>query len=360
MKFSRTQLLIGIIALIVFAGVLGWYINQTFLKPSEPFVVVLPILDIPPTRPITEGFVDKMEEFGYKEGVDVVYRRNDYIPPGPEGFEQLRNLYRSYVAEGVDLIQPVFNIDTKIAMEETEAAGKPIPIIAGDMFDPVSLGLVKSWRSSGNNLTGVAENRNDVIEKGLDLFTTVVPGVKTIGVGAEGLMVPDEPAIGYLKTLRDQAEKLGIEIVEYTTDVPPGPGHTEAVIRVFSNIKQGEIDAWAHIPGHFFANQQAFEHQMALRIKIPHMLPAIELDDDGSVINIGEHVGLFTYGTDFYKKGQQLAVLADKILRGGASPSEIPLELPLKYSIMVNLKTAEAIGVTIPPEILDIADTIVK
>ena len=355
MKFSRTQLLTGIIALIVLTGVFAWYINQSSPKPSEPFVVVLPMMDIPPTRDVTKGFIDKMEELGYKEGVDVIYKRNDYMAPGPVGFEQLRIIYRSYVVESVDLFFTTDFADTNAALEVTKAVGKLIPVVTSDIVDPVELGLAKSWRSSGNNLTGVAEKRNDVVEKALDLFTTIVPGIKTIGVGAKGLKVPSEPSASYYKVLLEQAEKMGIEIVEYTTDVPPGPGHREEVARIFNNIKQGEIDAWVHIPGHFFANQQALEHQMALRIKIPHMLPAIELNDD-----TGENVGFFTYGADFYKKGQQAAVIADKILRGGVNPSEIPLELPLEYSIVVNLKTAEAIGITIPSEILEIADVIIR
>ena len=90
------------------------------------------------------------------------------------------------------------------------------------------------------------------------------------------------------------------------------------------------------------------------------MLPAIELDDNGEVVAQGEAVGLFTYGPDFYEKGQQLAIMADKILRGGTQPSEIPLELPGRYLIMVNLKTAKAIDLAIPSEILEIADLIIE
>lgn len=356
-KFSRTQLFVGSIALIVFAGVLGWYINQTFIKPSEPFVVVLPIWDSPPGRPVTEGFVSKMEELGYEEGVDIIYKRYGFLAPSPETAEKIKNIYESYLAgaEGVDLIFTAEYSDTKAAQEATQATGKLAPIIFSDITNPIEFGFAKDWPSTGTNLTGVAERRNDVVEKALDLFTTTVPGTKKIGVASQGFMLPGEPSISYYEALLEQTRKMNIEIVEYTTDVPPGPGHKEELTRTLDNVKVGEIDAWIHIPGHFFTNQQALEHQMALRLKIPHMLPAIEHNDE-----TGELVGFFTYGPDFVEKGEQAAVFADKILRGGASPSEIPMEFPLKYKIMVNLKTAEAIGIAIPPEILKIADVIVK
>ena len=365
-KKSQAKLLYAaggvLVFFVIFLG--GFWLLQEkssrIVESEQPFVVVLPIYDIPPNRPLTAGFVDKMEDLGYKEGVDILYKRYGYISPGPEGIERLHGIYRTYIEEGVDLIHSLEYGDTNVALQETKAAGKPIPIVAGDLINPVDLGLAESWQSSGNNLTGIAETRPEVIERALELFTTIAPNIRKIGVGTQGIMAPGEPAASYLKTLREETGKLGIELVEYTTDVPPGPGHKEEVIRILQNIQEGEIDAWVHIPGHFFANQQAFEHQMTVRLKIPDMLPAIELDDNGEVVAQGEAVGLFTYGPDFYEKGQQLAIMADKILRGGTQPSEIPLELPGRYLIMVNLKTAKAIDLAIPSEILEIADLIIE
>lgn len=357
MKFSRTQFFVGIIVLIVLIGLSAWYVSKTFLKPSEPFVVVLPMWDSPPGRPVTEGFVSKMEELGYEEGIDIIYKRYGFLAPGPETLERVKNIYESYLAEagGVDLFFTVEYSDTKAAQEATQAADKPVPIVFADVTNPIEFGFAKDWLSSGTNLTGVAERRNDVVEKALDLFITAVPGIKKIGIGSKGFMLPGEPSTSYYEALLERAQKMNIEIVEYTTDVPPGPGHKEELMRTLDNIKVGEIDAWIHVPGHFFTNQQAFEHQMALRLKIPLMLPAIEYNDE-----TGELVGFFTYGADFIEKGEQAAIFADKILRGGASPSEIPLEFPLKYKIMINLKTAEKIGITVSPEILEIADTIIE
>ncbi len=335
----------------------GWLLLQNQEEPKEPFVVVLPIRRAPPTVPLVEGFLEKMEELGYQEGVDVVYERTEYIESTPEGLAQIRELYRSHIAQDLDLIVAVSNVDTPMVLEETKIAGKFIPVIAGDMTDPVEVGLIESFQSSGNNLTGVAEKRNDTLERALDLFTRVVPGIKRIGVASDGFMVsgPTAPGPAYLKALRQAAEKLDIEIVEYTTIVPPGHGYLEEVEKVFDNIQEGEIDAFVHLPAHLYGNQQAYEHEMTLRIKAVLMLPAIEYDD-----KTGEPMGLFVYGADFHSKGKQLAVMADKILRGGVSPSEIPIELPLKYSVAINLKTAEAIGITVPQEILELADVIIE
>ncbi|MBI2577974.1 MAG: ABC transporter substrate-binding protein [Candidatus Wildermuthbacteria bacterium] len=351
----KPYLLAGILLIIAAGAGAFWYISRFSEKPADPFVVVLPMWDSPPGRPVTEGFIKKMEELGYKEGVDVVYKRHGFFAPGPETLEKIKNIYGSDLAEGVDLILASEYSDTKAAQDATRAAGKMVPIVFADITNPIEFGFAKDWSHPGSNLTGVAERRNDVVEKSLDLFISIVPGIKKIGIASTGFMLPGEPSVSYYKALLDEAEKKGIEIVEYKTDVPPGPGLKEEVMRIFNSIKPGEIDAWIHIPGHFFTNQQTLEHELALRLKISHMLPAIEHNDE-----TGDLVGFFTYGADFIDKGAQTAVFADKILRGGASASDISLEFPVKYKIMINLKTAEAIGVTVPAEILEIADVVVK
>jgi len=356
---SKFVYIVSVVLAFLFIFFLGawWFLGRISRLPEQPqpFVVVLPMWDSPPGRPLTEGFVKKMEELGYKEGIDIVYKRHGFLAPGPETLGVVRSIYESDLAEGIDLIFTAEWSDTKAAQEATQALGKPVPIVFGDVTNPIEFGFAETWASPGANLTGVSERRNDVVERALELFTATVPGIKKIGVGAQGFMLPDEPSVSYYKALLEQAEKMGIEIVEYTTDVPPGPSHKEEVIRVFDSIEEGEVDAWLHIPGHFFTNQQALEHQLALRLKIPFMLPAVEHNDE-----TGELVGLFVYGADFVEKGEQAAVFADKILREGAHPSDIPLELPDRYILVINLKTAEAIGVTIPPEILELADRIIE
>jgi len=355
MNVNRAKLFVfvGIVAAIIAAGALV-LVNQSYFEPSKPFIVVLPMWDSPPGRPTTEGFVKGMEKLGYKEGVNIIYKRHGFFAPGPETLGRIKDIYKSDFAEGVDLILTTEYSDTKAAQEATLEAGFSVPIVFTDVTNPIDFGFVKDWVSSGTNLTGVAERRNDVIEKALGLFTATVPGVKRMGAATRGFMLPGEPSISYYEELLKQAPKFGIEIVEYTTELPPGPDLAEEVKKIFGSIQEGDVDAWIHIPGHFFTNQQALEHQLALRLKIPHMLPAIEHNDE-----TGDIVGLFTYGADFVQKGEQGSVIADKILRG-AKPSEIPIELPDKYNLMINLKTAEKIGIIVPDEILDIADMIIR
>ena len=347
--------------LFVFAGViaaigLGVFVlvRQLYFKASKPFVVVLPMWDSPPGRPTTEGFLKGMEGLGYKEGDNIIYKRHGFLAPGPETARKIKDIYKSDLAEGVDLILTTEYSDTKAAQEATQETGIQTPVVFTDVTNPIEFGFVKDWVSSGTNLTGIAERRNDAIGKALELFTATVTGVKKMGAAASGFMLTGEPSISYYEELLKQAPKFGIEIVEYTTDLPPGPALADEVKRTFDGIQEGDVDAWIHIPGHFFTNQQALEHELSLRLKIPHMLPAVEHNDE-----TGEIVGFFTYGADFVQKGEQATVIADKILRG-AKPSEIPIELPDKYNLMINLKTAEKIGVTVPEEILDIADMIIR
>ncbi len=359
-KLPRLQLLFGgaiALLLILFGGLL-WYLGRTSqpVEPQRPVVVALSVLASPPREQLVNGFLHKMEELGYQEGQNVIYKRHDPIRPSPEGLTQAREVYLSYVQEEIDLIVTTGNPEGNIALEVTQTAGKPIPIVALDMFDPIEKGLIKSFQSSGNNLTGIAEKRADSVGKFLSVFTLVIPDIKTIGVLTDGFMIasPTAPALDYLAALRSQAKEFGIEIVEHKTNVV-GSGLEKELVRILNNVKENEQDAWVHIPGHIIPDQQVYEHEMGKRAKIPFAVPATIETGPG-----GEVVGLVAYGANFEKKGGQGAIMADKILRGMAQPQEIPIEFPVKYDLVINLKVAAEIGVSIPPEILELADRVIE
>ncbi|MCP6718952.1 MAG: ABC transporter substrate-binding protein [Patescibacteria group bacterium] len=355
---SKQKLFTKIAILILIVAGIYIYSSRSY-KPSstDPVVIALPTLGFPPRNLLVEGFKQGMEELGYREGIEVIYRDHELIRPNPAGLEEARNLIKSYIDENVDLIFVSTNTGAKIALEETEAANKAIPIIALDLLDPVESGLVQSYKSSGNNLIGIAEERIDSIGKLLNTLVRIAPEAQTLGVLTDGFIIPSDvaPAKEFLRVLKEQVGVFGLELIEYKTTVPPGPELEGELARVLDGIQEKEVDAWIHIPGHFIPTQQVLANEMTQRANIPFALPAaIEINPE-----TGELAGLFSYGAGFRKKGRQGAVLADKIFRG-SQPSEIPVEFPEKYDLVINLKIAEEIGFIIPQEILEITDRVIK
>lgn len=321
--------------------------------------VLMPMIAFPTHAELTTGFKQGMEDLGYEEGVDVVYLGPDEpITPNPEGLEEIRNTIRTHIEEGVDVIVVSSNPDAQIALEETADAERDVPIVALDVFDPVGKGFVESIEAPGGNMTGVAERRADSVGKFLEIFTTIVPDMETMGVLTSGFMIPSPvaPASDFLEALRQQTEVFGIELVEYSLDSSvPQEEVTDELERVLSNIEEGEVDSWVHMPGHFIHDQQVYEHDMGLRTNIPVGMPATIENDPES----GDVAGLFAYGADFARKGAQGAVFVDKIARG-ADPGELPIEFPEKYELIINTTVAGEIGLEIPQEVLGLADEIVE
>lgn len=359
MSKSLKTFLVVLLGVIVVGGGIWLYSSASGPEvPDEPAVIALPTIGLPPRAQMVNGFIEKMEELGYEEGVHVTYERPDEpITPNPEGMEKIREKTREYVEQDVDAIIVSANPDANIALEETERAGKDIPVVGIDVFDPTKEGLAESFTSSGNNFTGVVEKRVESVGKFLDMLTKVVPEVETLGVLTNGFMIPSaaSPAPDFYAALQQQADKFGIELVEYTTNASPGPELRNELERVLDNVEEGEVDAWTHIPGHFIKDQQVLEHEMGMRADIPVAMPAtIEVDPE-----TGETIGLFAYGADYEEKGAQTAAILDKILRG-SEPSEIPIESPTSYSLIINQRFADEIGIEIPENVLQLADRIVE
>lgn len=358
-KTKNTPVVIAILVLgLLLAGGFAWYLAGSQSKGGKitnkaPAVVALPVPAFPPVSQLTESFVNQMQELGYTEGTNITYLRHELIQPNPEGMVKIREVLKGYIEQNVDLLVVSSNPDALVALEETKNAGKTIPIVALDATNPVDVGLAKSFASSGNNFTGVVELRSESVGRLLEMMERISPGVKKLGYLSHGFIIPaaSAPATDYLEKLKAQAKIRGITVVEYTTDVAPGPALEKELQRVLGGVKKGEIDAWTHIPGHFIPNQQVYEDVMVRRLKIPFGSPgALEVDP-----KTGEMVGLFSYGVNFARKGKQGAVMADKVLKG-TRPSDIPLEPPDKYDLVINLKVAKEIGVAIPNAVLTLAD----
>jgi putative ABC transport system substrate-binding protein len=244
---------------------------------------------------------------------------------------------RALVQLGADLIFTHDETTSKAAQRATSQ----IPIVFAAVEDPVGSGLVKSFARPGANITGVASLDLMLGPKRLEIFREIVPTLKRV-------LYPHDPgdaaAVAATKVFRDAARRLGIELVERTVQ-------TEAEAQmVLGQIRKGDVDGIL-TPRCCSLNIPGFAIEAASQQGIPIMTAGLWW--------VKERGGLASYGMDSYASGRQAARLVDKIIKG-AKPTDLPVETLTKIELVINLKTAEALGLTIPPEVLYRADRIIR
>jgi len=282
--------------------------------------------------PAIEGFKGKMAEIGYVEGKNVRYEIHN--ARGDAG--TLKQLARKLVQDRPDLIVTSSTTATAAVARTTE--GTSIPVVFLSAGNPLK--FVKSYSSSGNNLTGITTSSIDLTEKRMELLKELAPGLKKL------ICLHNPKGENYeanLKATREAAKKLGLQLVEVNVS------SSEEIIRRASEIFNRRVGDAVFHPPDAIINAAI----MAITSDINReRLPSI-------VANIGnvKAGALATYSADYFALGQQGAVLVDKVLKG-ARPRDLPIEQPFKLKLVLNLKTAKAIGLRIPREILLRADEV--
>jgi putative ABC transport system substrate-binding protein len=237
---------------------------------------------------------------------------------------------------GVDLILASGEASARAAQRATNQ----IPIVFIDASDPLGAGLIQSFARPGGNITGVANLSLELGPKRLQVFKELIPGLQRVLFPYD---TADAPAVAAVQVYRDAARHLGIELVEQVV-------HTEEEAQAtLAAIRQGEVDG---ILSHTTTalNIDGFILEATARQAIPSMFAAAIL---------AEHGGLASYGPDLYESGRQAVRLVDKILQG-AKPAELPVEVNNKIEFVINLKTAQTLGLTIAPEVLFQADRLIR
>lgn len=292
------------------------------------------------------GLKEGLKDLGYEEGKDIIYKYNSW----EHDPTKIDEIVQGYIDEDVDLIFAVTAPSAMRAVALSKEANKEIPIIYVVVDEPDKIGLIESFQSSGNQVTGVASNMADMVPKQFEIFKRINPLAKRIGIFTDGFHIPfpDAPGTYVLRALREHASEFGFELVEYSTSVTPDGDLEKAFTQIASSINPGDIDAIYHIPGHFLVYQDINEVELGKRLGIPNIMPIVE-----EVESAG---GLFSVSADGFDVGGQAAVMADKIFRG-THPSDIPSERPRKNVMTINLTGALELGIKIPQEIIDLADT---
>ena len=220
-------------------------------------------------------------------------------------------------------------------------ATRTIPIVFYDVADPVALGLVDSLARPGVNLTGLTIITEVLVGKRLELLKETVPKLSGVAV----LWNPQNPGnVLQWKESQLQARALGLQL--HSMEVSSADRYEGA----FKEATKARSAALAVTPDPLVTSNFKLITDLAVKYRLPAIADREEFVDNG---------GLMSYGADQADQDRRVAWMIDKILKG-AKPSEIPVEQPTKFELVINLKTAKALGLTIPPVVLMRAERVIK
>jgi putative ABC transport system substrate-binding protein len=278
---------------------------------------------------LTKAFSD----LGYIEGKNIEFLHR-FPAEQPERF---RTLARELAADKVDAIVAV----TALGAKEAKQATSTIPIVFVIVSDPVAAGLVETLARPGGNATGLSLMGIDLSGKRLALLKQAVPHLSRV---AHLVDTTDQFAQRAVKANQAAAEALGISLWPAAVS---GPDDIEPA---FSRIAQDRADGVILGAGSMFFNERKLIGESALA----HRLPALSF-----IAEMVPHGLLLSYGQDFPDFFRRAATYVDKILRG-AKPADIPVEQPTRFKLALNLKTAKALGLNVPPSLLATADEVIE
>ena len=286
----------------------------------------------PPPAPFPEGtVVQGLRELGWSDGqnMTLVVRYAEGRP------ERLPDLARELVRSKVDLIVAVGTDVTKVVKNVAGA----IPIVASMSEDPVEIGLVASLSRPGGNVTGVTFISSELAAKRLELLKEIIPGVSRVAV----LWDPTHVDLEF-RELEAGARALGVRLqsveVRAATELDGA----------FRSVTGGRADAMIVVPSRLL-NLNA---KRIVAFAVERRLPAVSMW--GFFAEAG---GLMSYGPNIDAMIRRTATHADKILKG-ARPGDLPIERPTRFELVVNLKTAKALGVTVPQSLRLRADRVIE
>lgn len=279
----------------------------------------------------TSAFVERLGQLGWTQGrtVEIEYR-------WAEGRSER---YAEIAAEFVHLKVNVI-VTVGAAVAAAKQATTVIPIVFAVANNPVGIGLVASLARPGGNVTGVSNETADLAGKRLELLREVVPSLRRLAIMAN---------FGYpasvleMREVEAMARALGIEVIA------PEVRRAEDIAFAFEGLK-GQADALSVITDPLMVTNRLHISTLALNARLPTIYPAREYVESG---------GLISYGANYPDLFRRAAEYVDKILRG-SKPGDLPVEQPTKFDLVINLKTAKALGLIVPTDLFATADDLIQ
>jgi putative tryptophan/tyrosine transport system substrate-binding protein len=281
-----------------------------------------------------EAFRQSLRELGYVEGKNIAIEHRF-----AEGkIDRLPDLAAELVRLKIDIIVATGGIP---AVRAAKQATSMIPIVMLVGFDPVEAGFVPSLARPGGNITGLTSITRELIGKRLELLLEAVPGVKRVAVLTA---LPDLTAKDEYKEMEAAARALKVKLQILRARDP------SAIDNAFSAMIKERAEALVVIPEARYVQHRERLLKHAAKNRLPAIYPSNEFVENG---------GLMSYGANTADQYRRSAIYVDKILKG-ARPAELPIEQPMKFDLVINLKTAKQIGLTIPPNVLARADKVIR
>jgi ABC-type uncharacterized transport system substrate-binding protein len=289
-----------------------------------------------PTLNMLNAFLQGLHELGYTEGQNVAIERQ-YAAGSSD---QLRELAAELVRRKPDIIVAFRPTAARPAKQATDT----IPIVAVGMADPVADELVASLARPGGNVTGTTFLGPELVAKRLQLLREVVPGLSRVAALWHPHAYGERTMAGVLNEIEVAARTLGLQL-----QLVPAVGPDD-LVSAFDAMAREHADALIVMPSPMLFSEYGRIVSIAANSRLPAMGAAREFVDLG---------GLMSYGVNLPDLARQTATYVDKILKG-AKPADLPVEQPIKFELVINLKSARALGLTITRDFLLIADEVIE
>ncbi len=279
------------------------------------------------------SFRDGLRELGYEEGRNIVieYRWAD------GKYERFPTLIAELIVAKVNVI---VTAGTPAALAVKKAT-TTVPLVMVAVGDPVGTGLVPSLARPGGNLTGLSSIAPDLEGKRLDILREVVPTLSHVAMFFNSL---NPFHVASMRQAHAAAQAMGIKLQEH--DIRK----SEDLDGAFAAIRKERPDALLILADRVFLHNRQRMMDFTEEQRLPNVNAYKELVEAG---------GLMSYGPSYEDMHKRAAIYVDKIIKG-AKPADLPIEQPSKFTFVVNLKAAKALGVTIPPSLLTLADEVIE
>jgi putative tryptophan/tyrosine transport system substrate-binding protein len=326
--------------IVLFTGVVadwprGLHAQQPKKIPRIGYVTTLS-LDSPQARVLREAFWQGLRELGYAEGTNILVEYR-----GADGkFERFAEVASELVRLELDVIVAPNTPAARVVQQATTT----IPIVVPIMGDPVGDGLVASLGHPGGNITGLTFLGPELLPKRLTLLKEALPTVSRVAALWHPGAYSGRTMTNMMKETEAAAQALGVHLPLVAVQSP------DELDRAFSTMAAERADALLVFPSPMLFNEGKRIVDLAAKHQLPSMSMARELVELG---------GLISYGASITDLQRRAAVYVDKIIKG-AKPAELPVQQPTKFELVINLKTAKALGLTIPQSILLRADEVVE
>ncbi len=272
--------------------------------------------------PAYDGFLQGMGDLGYVAGKNylIEWRFAD------GRFLRILDLVGEFMRLNVDVIF----LGSPAMVYPVRQATRTIPIVMGYSTDPVGNGFVSSLAHPGGNITGLASPRDDLSAKQLELLAALVPNLSRVAL----LQNPENASYGsVLKSTQAAAQKAGLDLVPIEARAP------QELDDAFLSMTRERIQAVIVSADRFFLTQQQRLADLALKHRLPSIFPDRDYTEAGGLMSLSENL------KGFYR---QAASFVDRIFKG-AKPGDLPIEQPALFDLVINRKSAAALGIMIPP-----------